>query len=326
MNGIPTTAYDNIPHLQQYGNILVTADNQAILRGSGNYNPGPNYDQTVNRGPAYSQALNFYSTFDPQSATNFNAMGNFAKPNYYNTDKAISAENFERVAKDWETVQSNLDQDNILKYKVGSTGFHPEREGSWDRESFECSTGSDQYQTWAMKSMNITPSALLNFFFSEENVKYLQNQMTHEVKRIRNEDISPQSIDDLLIIMRNHYEYALSGSLPYAGDPNKVHARGTTQNPGGLAYDPNAGGCTSLEEQIKRLNKSVVEETVSQVLSGIDQYKQYYKDASSIPLPLSRSVMTTMKGSNVLQPNLGFESGHGMSSSISSYSQRFNVI
>jgi hypothetical protein len=326
MNGIPTTANNNIPHLTSYGNTLITADNKALLRGSGLYNPGPNYDQTVDRGPAYSQALNFYSTFDPQSATNFNAMGNFAKPNYYNTDKATQAANFANVSKDWENVQSNLDQDNILKYKVGSTGFHPEREGSWDRESYQCSTGSDQYQTWAMKSMNITPSALLNFFFSEDNVKYLQNQMTREVKRIRNEDISPQSIDDLLIIMRNKYEYALSGFLPYAGDPNKVRARGTVENPGGLAYDANAGGCTSLEEQIQRLNKSIVEETVSQILSGIDQYKQYYKDASSIPIPLSHPVHISTKGANVLQPNLGFQSGHEMSKSISSYSQRFNII
>ena len=124
--------------------------------------------------------------------------------------------------------------------------------------------------------------------------------------------------------MRNTYSYALAGWLPHAGDPNKAYARGTIVNPGGKAYG--LQGCTSLSEQLTRLNKSVLEETISQILSGIDQYKQYYKDASSIPMPLSRSVMTTMKGSRVLQENIGFESGHDMSKSISSYSQRFNII
>jgi hypothetical protein len=129
--------------------------------------------------------------------------------------------------------------------------------------------------------------------------------------------------------MRNKYLYAQSGWLPYAGDKNKVYARGTIINPGNKsdrAYSSTTGGCTSLEEQIKRLNRSVLEECVKQVFSGLDAYSQYYKDASSLPLPLTHPVLTTMKGSNVLQENIGFESGHDMSKSISSFNQRFNII
>lgn len=322
-----TTKYNNIPILAQYGNQMITANNLALLRGSGSWNPGPNYPQTVNRGPAGSQSLNYYSNFDPQSATNFYQKSTLAGPNYYNQDKDLEAANFENVSKDWKTVYSNNDEARKRPFVVGTSGFHPEREGSWDRPDFQNSTGTDQYQVWALKSLNITPSALINFFFSEENVKYLQQQMIDEVKRIRGETISPQSIDDTLIIMRNAYQYALAGWLPYAGSTNKVYARGTIVNPNGKAFDSSGqGGCTSLEEQILRLNKSVLEETISQILSGIDQYKQYYKDASSIPMPLSHPVMASMKGSNVLQENLGFSSGHDMSKSISSYSQRFNII
>lgn len=307
---IPNTP---IPRIAQYGNTLIGATNNAILRGTGNYNPPPNWEQTTNRGQAYDQSLALYGTSD-----------------YYNVDKMYKADSRNNAESQWETVQSNLDQDNKLPYSVGNSGFHPEPTNSWSRPDFEGSRGSDQYQVWAVNSLQMTPTPLLNLFFSKDNVDYLQNRIIEEVYKIRNQKISRQSDDNLLIIMRNKFIYGLSGSLPHSGNIRQPYARGTINNGLNSEGYPKAyssdGSCTSLEFQISRLNKSVLEDAVSQILSEIGMYQQYIKDASSLPIPLSHPVQTTMKGSRVISENIGLDNSHEMNKAMTSYSQRFNII
>lgn len=319
---------DQIPRYAQYGISLVPSQDLAFQRGSGNFNPSPTYEQTTNRGPTYTGALDLY-----------------ASEKYYNQDQAIKSAD-EYVYKDWSEPTDRavgaagvpiapIDNDNTRKFVVGSTGMHPERTNSWNRSDFGVTRGTDQYQVWAVNSMKITPNALLNFFFCEENVNYLQDRIVSEVKRLRDKDISRQSADELLIIMRNKYLYALSGWLPYS-DPNKVYARGTIiNNPANgvnssgsstnLAYQAGSGGGTDLTIQVTRLNQAVLEECIKSVLSGIDMYTQYYLDASSLPVPLSHPVFVTSRGDS-LTPNLGFESGHEMTKASASFNQRFNII
>ena len=43
-----------------YGSKVIDANTNAQLRGSGNYNPPPTYEQTTDRGNAYVDALNMY--------------------------------------------------------------------------------------------------------------------------------------------------------------------------------------------------------------------------------------------------------------------------
>ena len=301
-----------------YGSMIVEPQTLALIRGTGNFNESPTYQQSINRGPTQSNSLQYYGSSD-----------------YYNNDKALEAENYYSTEREWKNIQSSIDQQNKRPYVVGSTGLHAEKQNSWDRPDFQYSRGTDQYQIWAANSMQLTPNMLMNLFFSEDNINYLQEKMISEVKRIRDLDISKQSVDELLIIMRNNYMYALYGWLPSSNNPElnkKPMARGTYLNPtylnpNGKAYDSsNNGGCTSLYEQIKRLNTAVIQECVKQVLSGIDAYMKYYSDASSLPMPLSIPIYTSMKGSNVLQENLGFENGHEMSNAISSYNERYNII
>jgi hypothetical protein len=285
-----------------YGTNIVPAANLALQRGSGNFNPAPTYDQTVNRGPANSQALNYYSTYALQMDPNLTATDNSG-------------------------VIYRSDVENKRPYVVGTSFMHPESTGSWTQSDYENSRGSDRYQAWAVNSLHITPNALLNFFFSADNVNYLQKRITSDIKEISGHDIKEQSIDELLIIMRNKYIYALEGYLPgpgYTAAGDKPMPRGPIKGPVGTGLYPEGSG--SLEDQLSRLNKSVLEECIKSVLSGIQAYLQYYKDASSLPLPLSHPVFTSYKGANVLQENLGFESGHEMSTAISSYNQRFNII
>lgn len=332
--------------IAQYGNIMIPSDNLAYIRGHGQYNELPNLDQTINRGPAYSNALNVYynelKKNNPEDlivkTTELNERHNPVNKKFYkdpNIKENIGASIGDLMGYDrhissyknaWDSPETLMDSYRSTHNTVGSS-IHPEKLGSWNRPDFKNSQGFSQYEVWALKSLNTTPSALLNFFFSEDNVNYLLDKMVSEVYRIRGIQIQKQSIDELLIIMRNKYMYALTGWLPMnAKELQNVYKYGTVQNPNGLAYNSNIEGCTNLEFQIKQLNKSVLEECIKQILSGIDAYQKYYADASSLPVPLSRSVYTSMKGADVLQPNIAFESGHEASRAIASYNQRFNII
>lgn len=269
----------------QYGNIIVDANANAFLRGSGAFNPPPNYEQTTDRGNNFMDALNVYEN-----------SGNTSKSDY-------------ATLPIYEDQLTNMQKEGNQHYQVGSTGIHPEKFGSWDRTEF----GSDMYQEWGRGSIQQSPSNLNTFFFSKDNIDYLQNRIVSDIKRIKKVDISKQSVDELLIIMRNYYQKALSGWLPHAGgNPNEVYSRGETP--------------CSIEEQLSRLNRSVLEETIKQTLSGIDMYMQYYKDASSLPLPLSLPTYTTQKGSRVLSENVGFNNGHEYTKSVDSYNQRYNIL
>ena len=308
-----------MPIFADYGNMIVKPRDLALQRGTGNYNPSPNYDQTIWRGPAYSDALNYYVAGPVGSNEDPNMINYYKLDNQYKKDFTIKPE---------KNYYETLDKEKLLPYVVGSTGLHPEKKKSWANPQFQHSTGKDKYTEWAVNSLHMTPNYLMNLFFSEENVNHLQNQLIDIIYQNRNIQISRQSDDELLIIMRNKYTYAIAGWLPgNIQDPNKVMARGTYENPNGLAFSSGSNnGPTSLQEQLVRLNQSVLEEIVKQVLSGLDMYMQYYKDASSLPMPLDRSVLVTMKGDKGLQENLGFNSGHEMSAAISSYNQRFNII
>lgn len=208
------------------------------------------------------------------------------------------------------TFASQTDQWNSEKFVVGTTQFHPQKPQSWTVPNVD--GVGDKYQEWAQQATNMTPNTLMNFFFSKTNVDYLQNRVISEAKNIRGVTIARQSDDDLLIIMLRYYLSALSGWLPQEHEPNRPHPRGEAP--------------CSLKEKLSRLNKSTIEEAVKQVLSGIDMYREYYKQASSLPLPLSRPVLTTMKGSRVLQQNVGFDSGHAQTKAIDSYNMRDTII
>ena len=316
---VASTIGNTLPRYAEYGINLVPADNLASLRGLGQFNPAPNYEQTTNRGPAYEGALDYYET-----------------SSYYQNDSALKNMIGSENDTTWSTIQGSFDKSVKSPFQVGSTQFHLEEPGSWSKSTFEGNTGSDKFQDWAMKSMQMTPNALMNFFFSNDNVLSLQKQISDEIMRIRNVGVGPQSLDELLIIMRNKYLYGQSGWLPMGNPANKndplnmkVFPRGTIVNPDdkeyGKAYTTGSGP-TSLHEQIRLLNQAVLEEAVKQVLGGLDAYMQYYKDASSLPMPLSLPVLTSMRGSRDLQPNLGFESGHEMTSAMASYNQRFNIL
>jgi hypothetical protein len=286
----------------QYGSNFVPASDLALLRGTGQYNPSPKFEQSTYRGPAYDQALNY-----------FTYTNNLQNPTQVPIESLAQSLNYKSVIYP-------SDIENLRQKEVGTSFFHPEQNGSWKKPDFQGSRGASRYQAWAVQSLQMTPTVLMNLLFSDENVEYLQNKLIDEVYAIRKIKIQKQSIDELLIIMRNKYIYAISGYLFYP-DKTAVYARGDVHGKNGNAYY-NGG----LEQQLMQLNKSILEECVKQVLSGIDQYMLYYKDISTLPMPLENPVLTSEKGSRVLMENVGFHDGKAESIAMSSFNERFNII
>jgi len=301
-------AYDDkILRLTEHGTILTPSDNVALMRGSGNWQIPPLWEQSTNRGYAYQDAYPMYIKQQNAQKSPKERGGMFVPEPIDINELGLA---------DFNTPSDMGDYLRKRVYQVGSTGLHAEAPGSWNNPEFQ--GAQNQYVEWALKALvpgGFTPTPLLVYFFSTDNVNYLQDRTKKEVKRITGNQISDQSVDELLIIMRNHLIYAYSGWLPNApemGGPNAITDRG--EKP------------CDLETRLTRLNKSVIEETVKQVLSGINMYKQFVKDQSSLPMPLSQPVYTSMAGSRELSESIGYNSGMERSLAAQSFNQRYNIL
>lgn len=294
---------NSILTLAQYGNVLVPSKELAQARGSGNFNPPPRWEQSTNRGNSWMSAYPLYA--DEQNKKN---PKNPVMPEPIDVND-LSLAHFNTPSDMGDSLRKRV-------YQVGTTGLHSEPPGSWNNPEFQ--GAQNQYAEWALKALaqgGMAPTPLILYFFSTDNVNYLQERTKHEIKKHTGSTVNNQSVDELLIIMRNKLLYAYSGWLPNEtseGGPNAITDRGPKP--------------CSLENRLFRLNKSVLEETVKQVLSGINQYKQFIKDQSSLAMPLSLPVYTSMAGSNSLSENIGFNSSHEKNVAITSFNQRYNIL
>jgi hypothetical protein len=279
---------NQIPTYAQYGNILVPSKDLAIQRGSSNFSPPPLWTQSTDRGPAM---MNAFST----------SKQGLPLPIDHSSSNSAFFNDHEQLGDDLRK----------RAYVVGSTGLHA--------DIIPWTNGGDgggpqnRYVDWALKALvpgGITATPLLLYFFSTENVNYIQNRIRNEVQKHTGVQVNDQSVDEILIIMRNHMINAYSGGLP---------------NNSGRITDRGPKEC-SIEDRLTRLNKSVIEEAVRQIFSGINQYKQYFKDISSLPMPLSQPVYTSMSGSKQLTENLGFNSALEQNVAQQSFNQRWNIL
>lgn len=112
---------------------------------------------------------------------------------------------------------------------------------------------------------NLTDSPLSLAFFSAANMKIIQNAIRRGVYERSKEQylIGNQSEDVLKVIMRSTF----------------------------LQYSANMPD--NIPEQIKALNKIVVDYAVKQVYGEAQGYMQYLYDASTLVTPLERPVLST---------------------------------
>lgn len=129
----------------------------------------------------------------------------------------------------------------------------------------------NNFQGDAIKG-NFNKNCLNDVFFSDDNIDALQIGMRNMVANATEgkEIIGRQSDIELKIIMKAIY-------LEYGKNQND-----------------------NILEQTKDLNKKVLDFAVPRILTEIRQYKEYVKDASSVHIPMERSVNVSNKGSKTL--------------------------
>lgn len=122
--------------------------------------------------------------------------------------------------------------------------------------------------------MQLRPDQLSTAFFSDKNVDEIQKQLADVVFDRTGKRIGRQSDVELLGIMQGVYD----------------------------AFSRHTGG----KKEIRRLNAIVLDIVIDQVISGIDAYLTYIKDASTMPEPLDRGIFASIKGKNSLEYKVGF--------------------
>lgn len=155
------------------------------IRGYGLYNPAPLYEQTTDRGHAYSQTNSntkyFDKSFEPVTGELFQ-----------NPSGALD------VKGTWE---SNIN------YNINSP------DGS-DYQYY------DEYQRWALNASRKNDPYLLPYLFSKINVKFIQDSVVEYIKKARNITIETrQDTDNLLnLMLKNYLLYHSSNGLFSSND------------------------------------------------------------------------------------------------------------
>jgi len=171
------------------------------------------------------------------------------------------------------------------------------------------------YINLAGESLHQKPDLLMMVFFSDENINYLRNTVVQKVKQITadsgvagdNQGVTIQTpnMDDFFYYMVNIFQnYKIqNGSICFVALKQS----------------------SDLKSDIAKLNTNVLQEYVSKMVSQINMYIYYYKDASQLPEQLSLPVYTSSRSDNkVLEYNTGFQSGNSLG--MARYNQVGNVL
>lgn len=138
-------------------------------------------------------------------------------------------------------------------------------------ELFDNMPNFKDYDRQSIKNIH-SDNAVSSLFFSQHNIKILQDGIRYLVYKKTNDNtiIDNQSENELLIIMRSIY-------LQYSNNKN---------------YE--------IVAQVKDLNTKVLDYAVPVILVELNQYINYKKDASQLPIPLEHSKNVSPKGTKVL--------------------------
>ena len=105
-------------------------------------------------------------------------------------------------------------------------------------------------------------NSLNSLFFSEMNVKVIQDTLRYRVYKNTDQVISEQSSNDLFIIMRSIM----------------------------LQYANFRVGVDNIVDEIRRLNAKVLDYAVENVSSNVKQHQGYVEDLSKLPVPMDMPV------------------------------------
>lgn len=122
-------------------------------------------------------------------------------------------------------------------------------------------------------SGQVLQNNLSKVYFSSANIDALQEGIRYRIwiETDKQYVIGRQSDIELKIVMRSmYYQHAKHDNRP-------------------------------IVQQVRELNKYVLDWVVPEILSNLKQYIVYKRDASTLPIPLDRAQLSTMKGTKVLE-------------------------
>jgi hypothetical protein len=172
----------------------------------------------------------------------------------------------------------------------------------------------NMYIAKASNSLHQNPDITMSLFFSDVNIEHLRQVIVKKVKEITADSgiagskegvtIKLPDTSDLFYYLVNIYQnYKIhNGSICFIG----------------------LRGNTTPQEELSKLNSDLLQEYVSKIVSQINMYIYYYIDASTMPEQLAPPVLTSMKGSKVLEFNVGLGSGNSLG--VASYNEVGNII
>lgn len=111
---------------------------------------------------------------------------------------------------------------------------------------------------------------LNDLYFSSENIAAIQHGIRYTVFKKSDRVIDDQDERELLVIMRSIY----------------------------LQYGKNLPD--GILSQVKDLNRRVLDAVIPQIITEMNQYQTYLRDASGLPVPLDRGESTSSKGTKFL--------------------------
>ena len=137
---------------------------------------------------------------------------------------------------------------------------------------FTDDVANNKFKYNALKGIQ-TPSSLSLLFFSKENIDIIQKIIRYTVWKLSNEKyvIDRQSDTELEIVMRSMY---------------LQHSRNLQ---------------CKLNDQIKKLNKLVIDWCAPKIFIQVQQYLGYIHDVENLPMPIDRPTNISNKGAKVLK-------------------------
>ena len=167
------------------------------------------------------------------------------------------------------------------------------------------SSGENFYVEQARRYLRQEPHLLMGVFFSDRNINHIRDRIVSEIKRVKGIQMQLPQMDHLFQFMIKAYAYDqhYTGSICFANFKSQ----------------------NNIKDKIAQLNTEVIQDYTSKLMSQMDMYTRYYKDASTTSWsPLELPTLSTMKGSRVLEQNVGFTPGN--SGGVASYNLRDNLI
>lgn len=129
------------------------------------------------------------------------------------------------------------------------------------------------------KNRSETPLTFL--FFSDTNIQNIQNILKYLVHKINGYIIDNQSVTELLIIMRGIF-------LEYSLHPKLIDEKMSDKEKSELII--------KYKNEVARLNQIVINAIVPKIISQIQQYLDYLRDASQQPYHMDKPVNESITG------------------------------